>query len=151
MAEKIQIQVERGITIINEMVKYSTLTKEAGMSPAWLSVKIKHSVINGVRYDFSEQDISLINKAIESIGERMLQVCITYSPSRDQVNSQIKEAVKAVQSEYIYDKCLRKNKKWFFNRLLEGGKCSFTEDDILLINLAIREIANNLLSIELTL
>lgn len=155
MAEKIQIQVEKGLTIINKMVKYSALTREAGMTPAWLSAKINHNVVNGIRCDFYEKDVLLINSVLVSIGERLMKVRITYSPVRETVVSQIKEVLKTVQSEYVYDKYIRKDKRWFFNRLIkptkEGKKCSFTEDDILLVNLAVREVANNLLSIELIL
>ena len=56
---------------------------------------------------------------------------------------------------YIYGEVLKQNETWYKNRTRkrssEGKACSFKEEDILRINMAAMQIANELRSIEFTL
>ena len=53
---------------------------------------------------------------------------------------------------FIYKDKMGKNLTWYLNRMRRNSlKASFKQDDINMINLAIVEIGNKLLSIELTL
>ena len=156
MTEKIQICAEKALTIIQKMVKTIAITREMGVSDAWIANKQNHNIIlaSGEEFGFAKQDMKKINDALHSIGERLLHTQIRYSNDRDAVISQIKDVLSVVKSSYIYD-TLGKKKRWFESRLAKpspaGKKSSFSEDDITNINLIIKGIAINVLSIEVTL
>lgn len=155
MAEKIQIHVEKALTIIQKMIKNVAITREMGVADSWIACKQNHNIIlaSGDVFGFSKRDMIKINEALASIGKRLFNTQIVYSNDRDAVISQIKDVLSVVKSSYIYD-ALGKKKRWFETRLAKpfstGRKSSFSEEDVININLIIRDIAGKLLSIEIT-
>ena len=97
----------------------------------------------------------LINNGLEILGDEILQSLVTYSSDRDAVIAQIKDLRGLVCMPYIYEDVLKVKKSWFDSRMRprnkEGKATSFKEDDILRINMAAMQIANELKSIELVL
>lgn len=153
--DKLKIDVEKALPLIEEMIKLIALAKEIGRSNVWLVNRKNHNQGSSGVFYFSKEGISKLNSGIESIGSRLLQTRILYSKEREDTILQIKKLSETVQLSYIYEKRMEKNKSWFCNRTkksLKGANLSsFSEDDVLAINLAIMDIANKLLSIEITL
>lgn len=154
--EKIQIKIEKALTIIEEMIKPIAITREIGISPSWLTAKQTQCMNRHNKpIVFIDRDIPIINKSITSIGEKLYNIQLVYSSGREEVILKIKEALKYIKSSYLIYDILKKEKRWFQSRMAkpskEGKKSSFTEDEVIYINLAIRDIANRLLSIEVIL
>ena len=80
---------------------------------------------------------------------------MVYGTEREQVIEQMKALAKIVCMPYIYGEVLKKPRLWYANRTRkrssEGKASSFAEDDILRINMAAMNIANELKSTEFTL
>lgn len=153
--DKLKIDVEKALPLIEEMIKPIALAKEIGRSNVWLINRKNHNQGSSGEFKFSKEGIFKLNSGIESIGSRLLQTRISYSKEREDTILQIKKLSETVQLSYIYEKRMGKNKSWFCNRTkksLKGSNLSsFSEDDVLAINLAIMDIGNKLLSIEITL
>ena len=155
MNEKIQIDVYKGLPMILEKVKGVALASVIGKDSTWIYRKLDHYIINGCEHRFFEHDINLLNSALPFLGDEILSQIIKYSADREDVIHQIRELSKIISMPYVYRNVLNKKDQWFRCRLLArkpGGKVSsFKEDDILRINMAAMQIANELKSIELTL
>lgn len=154
--EKIRINFATGINLIGKMVKFQPIVKQTGKSAAWLSFKI-----SGER-SLSEEDVSLINKAVWAVGNTLINVRVSLtepnekgSPAEgENIIDQLKSLKKYICMAYIYESSLGKNKAWFDNRTgpqAKAGRYSFKEEDAIGINMAIAEIGQKLSSIELTL
>ena len=155
MNEKIQIDVYKGLPMILEKVKGVALAAVIGKPSSWFNHKLDHYIANGVERRFFDYDVELLNSAIYSLGCEISSSLIEYSVDREDVIKQVKGLAKIVSMPYIYRNVLNKKDQWFTCRLLArkpGGKVSsFKEDDILRINMAAMQIANELKSIEFTL
>lgn len=153
--EKLRIKIEKGLPIVQEMVKTVIISNKIGKSSGWIYYRQKHYVLKDKRYEFVQTDIDAINEAIISIGKRLKEMVIKYSENREEVIRQVRAVSEIVKMAYIYNKKLGKKKDWWDNRMRnvpKSGLCSsFSGDDILNINLAVMEIANKLLAIEFTL
>lgn len=152
---KLQINIEKGLPIVQEMVKTVIISNIIGKSSGWIYYRQNHYIIKGKIYEFVQSDVDAINEAITLIGERLKENMITYSDNREEVIRQVKEVSAIVKSAYIYDERLGKNKMWWDNRIKKVSKkglnSSFSADDVLNINLVVMDIANKLLGIEFTL
>ena len=155
MNEKIQIDIYKGLPMVLEKVKGVALAAVIGKPSSWLNHKLEHYTVNGVERRFFDYDVELLNAAIYSLGCEISSSLIEYSPEREKVIKQVRELAKIVSMPYIYKNVLEKKDQWFRCRLLSrkpGGKVSsFKEDDILKINMAAMQIANELKSIEFVL
>lgn len=155
MEEKLQIDIYKGLPMILEKVKGVALVAVVGKSNAWIYNKLNHAVKRGSEQRFNEEDLLLINSGLENLGNEILQSLVVYSADRDEVIAQMKELSKFVSIPYIYTEVLKVKRHWFDSRMRcrskEGKACSFKEDDILRINMAAMQIANELKSIELVL
>lgn len=153
--EKYKIQVHEAIPLVHEMIKMVALGAEIGKSSSWIHNKQNGNVSNGKKNEFIQSDIDLINRGLQSMGKRLMETHIVYSEDREAVIGQVKEVSSAVNMPYIYLKRMGKNRTWYSNRVKKetppAAKTSFSENDILSINMNIREIAIRLLSIEITL
>lgn len=153
--DKLKIDVEKALPLIEEMIKPIALAKEIGRSNVWLVNRKNHNQGSSGEFKFTKEGVSKLNSGIESIGSKLLQTRILYSKDREETVLQIKKLSGTVQLRYIYENRMGKSKSWFFNRTKKSLKdlsvSSFSEDDVLAINLAIMDIANKLLSIEITL
>lgn len=155
MKEKLQINIYKGLPMVLEKVKGVALSAVIGKSNAWSDNKLNRRIIKGVEKQFIESDLPLINNGLENLGNEILQSLVTYSTDRDEVIAQVKELCKFVSMPYIYTEVLKVKRSWIESRMRcrskEGKACSFKEDDILRINMAAMQIANELKSIELVL
>ena len=141
--------------MVLEKVKVVALAAVIGRKDTWIHNKLNHCVIKGDEKKFIEEDLRLINSGLEVLGNEIIQSLVTYSSDRDAVIAQIKDLRGLVCMPYIYEEVLKEKMSWFNSRMCkrskEGKACSFKEDDILRINMAAMQIANELKSIELVL
>ena len=153
--EKIQIDIYKGLPMVLEKVKSVALSAVIGKSNAWINNKLAHNLSNGKACEFYEDDIPLIYNGLHTLGDEISQHLIEYVEDREEVIRQIKELSAYVCMPYIYGEVLNKPKCWYSTRMLArvpGRKvCVFKEDDILAINMAAMQIANELRSIEFVL
>lgn len=155
MEEKLKIDIYKGLPMIMEKINTVALSAVMGKSDSWIRNKLNHHIIKGKAKEFVEKDLPLINSGIDALGCEITSSLIVYSADREGVIKQIKELRKLVSMPYIYEEVLKVKKSWFESRMRprskEGKACSFKEDDILRINMAAMQIANELRSIELIL
>lgn len=155
MKEKLQINVYKGLPIILEKVKSVALSAVTGKTNAWMKLKLARNIVNGKPAEFKQIDIDLINKCLPILGEEISSSLIEFGDNREDVILQIKELGNYVRMPYIYIGIMKKTKVWYDGRMLirkgVGRDTSFKEDDILAINMAAMQIANELKSIEFVL
>lgn len=155
MNEKIQINIYKGLPMVLEKVRGVALSAVIGKSVAWMGQKLQHFQCSTKPSEFYPNDLPLINSGLELLGEEIAQSLIVYSSNRDEVIAQIKVLAGLVSIPYIYTEHLKVKKSWFTNRMkapsADGKASSFKEDDVLRINMAAMQIANELRSIEFTL
>ena len=155
MEGKIQIDIYKGLPIILEKVKAVALASVIGKQSYWINHKLDRYVINGTERHFLEADITLINNALSLLGEEITQHLIEFAEDRAEVISQVRELSKCVSMPYVCEKIMGKPKRWYEVRMYKGtpgGRVtSFKEDDILQLNMATMQIANELKSIEFIL
>ena len=155
MNEKLKINIYKGLPMILEKVKAVALSAVIGKTPAWIHQKQEQTIVKGLQKRFVESDVCLINNGLELLGQEILQSMISYEPNREAVIEQIKYMGNFIAMPYIYNDVLKKGRQWYASRMIQRkpGRmvCSFKEDDILRINMAAMQIANELRGIELTL
>lgn len=155
MNEKIQINIYKGLPMVLEKVKSVALSAVIGKSNAWLNIKLNHNIVKGKEQEFVLSDLPLINNALQMLGEEISQNMVKFSEDRDEVIRQIKELANYICMPYIYIGIMKQTKPWYDGRMLVSrpGRrmISFKEDDILQINMAAMQIANELRSIEFIL
>lgn len=153
MEPKIKINIYTALPDILVKVKGVALTATIGKTSAWMSQKLKRMVVKGAAKEFVQADVDTLNLALARLSEELATKRIVYTDNRDEVIEQVKEVAKIVSMPYIYMDVLKKNKFWYTNRIAATRKMnsSFSEDDILQINLAVLGIANHLKIVELTL
>lgn len=155
MSEKIQIDIYKGLPMVLEKVKSVALSAVIGKSNAWINNKLCHNLSKGKPCEFYQEDIPLINNGLQILGEEISHCLIDFVEDREKVIEQIKELSAYVSMPYIYKDVMKKTTGWYNNRMLKrkpGWKvCSFKEDDVLQINMAAMQIANELKSIEFVL
>ena len=155
MEEKLKINIYKGLPMVMEKINTVALAAVIGRTDVWIYNKLRHLVIKGKAKEFIEEDLPLINRGLELLGAEIASCMVVYSTDRDAVIAQLKELRKLVSIPYICENVLNVNGKWMANRMRarskEGKACSFKEDDILRINMAAMQIANELRTIEMTL
>lgn len=155
MEEKLQINIYKGLPMVLEKINAVALAAVIGKSSTWAYQKLNNCIVKGMRKEFKEEDLPLMNNGLSALGAEIVSELVEYSEDRDAVISQVKELRKLVSMPYIYTVALKVKKGWFESRMRprskDGKACSFKEDDILRINMAAMQIANELKSIELTL
>lgn len=153
--EKIQIDIYKGLPMVLEKVKSVALSAVMGKSNAWINNKINRYELNGKIIEFIESDMCQINSGLQLLGEEISQHMIQFVDDREEVIKQVKQLSTFVCMPYIYSTVMGKGRQWYNTRMLArvpGRKvCVFKEDDILAINMAAMQIANELRSIEFVL
>ena len=153
--EKIQIDIYKGLPMVLEKVKSVALSAVIGKSNAWINNKINRYELNGKIIEFIESDMCQINRGLQLLGEEISQHMIQFVDDREEVIKQVKQLSTFVCMPYIYSTVMGKCRQWYNTRMLArvpGRKvCVFKEDDILAINMAAMQIANELRSIEFVL
>lgn len=158
--EKISIPVKQALPMIAEMVKLKYVTDTLGKSSGWIYHKLNHEKTTTTSKGFNQSDIEILNDLFQRIGEKLVSTRL-YIPSgenkdasqvRQEVIEQMQTVSEIVSMPYIYVGKMGKKTEWYLNRMRRNStKASFKQEDINLFNLAIVEIGNKLLSIELTL
>lgn len=155
MSEKLKANVYQALPLIFEKIKVVALEKVMGRTDAWVTMRLHNNMMGGKPLSFSEDDLVLVNRGLEKLGEQIAGVLVQFSDDRDAVIAGIRNANIYIAMPYIYEEVWKKDRQWFANRMRKrkpGGKASsFKEEDILKMNMAIMQIANELRSIELTL
>lgn len=146
--------------MIAEMVKLKYVTDTLGKSSGWIYHKLNHEKTTTTSKGFNQSDIEILNDLFQRIGEKLVSTRL-YIPSgenkdasqvRQEVIEQMQTVSEIVSMPYIYVGKMGKKTEWYLNRMRRNStKASFKQEDINLFNLAIVEIGNKLLSIELTL
>ncbi len=158
--EKISIPVKQALPMIAEMIKLKYVTDTLGKSSGWIYHKLNHEKTTTTSKGFNQSDIEILNDLFQRIGEKLVSTRL-YIPSgenkdasqvRQEVIEQMQTVSEIVSMPYIYVGKMGKKTEWYLNRMRRNStKASFKQEDINLFNLAIVEIGNKLLSIELTL
>lgn len=154
--EKIKVSVKQGLPMIAEMIKFKYVTDYIGKSSSWIYHKMNHETTATTSKGFSQSDIDLLNMVFHDIGEKLLSTRISHVEpdnilgTRQKIVQEIKELSKVVCMPYIYINKLGKNITWYKKRMSCPEKYRFKDEEITLINMSIVEIANKLISIELT-
>ena len=155
MEEKLKINIYKGLPMVMEKINTVALAAVIGRVDTWLHNKLRHIVVKGRAQEFKEEDLPLINNGLELLGSEIASSMVVYKTDREDVIAQLKELRKLVSMPYICDNVLNAKKRWMDSRMRarskEGKACSFKEDDILRINMAAMQIANELRTIEMTL
>ncbi len=158
--EKIKIQVKQALPMIAEMIKLKYVTDKLGKSSGWIYHKLNHEKTTTTSKGFNQSDINILNDIFQKVGEELISTRIFIPSEENKTGLQIKQEVisqiqlvsEIVSMPYIYIGKMGKNTNWYLNRMRKNSmKAIFKQEDINLINLAIVEIGNKLLSIELTL
>lgn len=141
--------------MVQDMIKTIVISKEIGKSSGWIYWRQCHYEIKGKIYHFTQEDVDSINNAMDTIANRLKGMMITYSKDREEVIRQVKALSEIVKAAFIYDTKFGKNKSWWINRIRKvskNGLCSsFSEEDILNINIVAMEIISKLSGIEFIL
>ena len=153
-AEKFKIPVQKGMQSLEGIIRFTYLCKMIGKSTGLI-----HEKTHGFELKFKQKDVDMINSALQEIGNRLLYSVISKEPSHDPrsyavgetVVEQIRALGKVVCMPYIYRDRMGKTIVWFKNRQNKDTTNQYNDEDIMTINMIVREIAYKLLSIELIL
>lgn len=152
---KLQINVYKGLPMLLGKIKVVSIAAVIGKSDTWIHMKMRHNEVKGKSLKFVQSDLDLINISMPVLGDEILQSLVVYSPDRENVIPQIRELSKLVSMQYICMDVMGKKKRWYDTRMakrtVEGKASSFKEEDVLQINMAAMNIANELKNIEFTL
>ena len=155
MSEKIKIDVYKGFPMVLEKIKCVAFAAVVGKSESWIRQKLTQRDMRGFIQGFKEEDILLVNRGLQLLGEEISQSMVEFTEDREDVIRQVKELSNYICMPYLYGEILGKKPSWYKPRMLArvpGRKvCVFKEDDILAINMAAMQIANELKSIEFVL
>ena len=155
MEEKLKINIYKGLPIILEKINAVALAAVIGKTSTWAYQKLNKCIVNGMLKEFTEKDLPLINNGLHALGCEIASTLVEYNADRENVINQIKGLRKLVSMQYLCVEILKEKKTWMNSRMKartkEGKACSFKEDDILRINMAAMQIANELRSVEMTL
>lgn len=153
--EKLQIEVNKGMAMVAEMVKMKAFSEASGKQQSWWSSKMNHIVKNGKECCFLESDLPVLNATIEKLGTQLSEIQLVYSEDREAVVEQIRKLDTIVSMPYIYNNVMGKGRVWYKDRmrksLANGRPYYFKEEDILQMNIAIIDISNRLKNIEFVL
>lgn len=145
---KMKINVYSGLDMIEDMVKITAICRECGKFRNWLHPKI-------AKRNITIDQLDDINIAVWRIANRLLTQKVVYSDDRQAVIDQIHDNFDDVRMPYVYRERMGKTRMWYVNRTrnIQDNKStvSFTEGEIMEINLIVAEIAARLLSIELVI
>lgn len=155
MGVKLQMNVYMGLPMLLDKIKVVALAAVTGKADSWMLMKLRHSIVKGRALEFVQSDLDLINASMPVLGDEILQSLVVYDADREKVIPQVRNLARLVSMQYITMDIMGKKKRWYDGRMAkrtaEGKASSFKEEDILQINMAAMNIANELKSIELIL
>lgn len=155
MGVKLQMNVYMGLPMLLDKIKVVALAAVTGKADSWMLMKLRHSIVKGRALEFVQSDLDLINASMPVLGDEILQSLVVYDADRERVIPQVRSLARLVSMQYITMDIMGKKKRWYDARMAkrtaEGKASSFKEEDILQINMAAMNIANELKSIELIL
>ena len=152
---KLQVNVYKGLPVLLGKVKAVALASVLGKADTWIHMKMRHNVVKGKALEFVQSDLDLLNAYMPLLGDEILHSLIVYNNDREEVIPQIRELAKLISMSYVCEDVMGKKKRWYDARMArrsaEGKATSFKEEDIIAINMAAMNVANELKSIEFTL
>lgn len=155
MGVKLQMNVYMGLPMLLDKIKVVALAAVTGKADSWMLMKLRHSIVKGRALEFVQSDLDLINASMPVLGDEILQSLVVFDADREKVIPQVRNLARLVSMQYITMDIMGKKKRWYDGRMAkrtsEGKASSFKEEDILQINMAAMNIANELKSIELIL
>lgn len=155
MGVKLQMNVYMGLPMLLDKIKVVALAAVTGKADSWMLMKLRHSIVKGRALEFVQSDLDLINASMPVLGDEILQSLVVFDADREKVIPQVRNLARLVSMQYITMDIMGKKKRWYDGRMSkrtsEGKASSFKEEDILQINMAAMNIANELKSIELVL
>lgn len=137
---KTTIPLESWLYIVRKMLNDSAIRD--GLSVPWFSVK-------ACQGGLTDSQICELNNAVWSIARRLACIRIVYNNKRKSVPNQIYEKLGSVKHRYIYDRYLERSEHWWHRKMSNDKENLFTEDEVVTINLALSDIAMQLLGLEL--
>ena len=137
---KTTIPLESWLYIVRKMLNDSAIRD--GLSVPWFSVK-------ACQGGLTDSQIRELNNAVWSIARRLACIRIVYNNKRKSVPNQIYEKLGSVKHRYIYDRYLERSEHWWHRKMSNDKENLFTEDEVVTINLALSDIAMQLLGLEL--
>lgn len=151
--EKIKVDFHKGISIIREMLKLTAVSSRTGKSKAWFDFRVVGTT------EVKEEDLERINKAIHTAGWEVSETTLSlYHPNPEEslaagenIVEQMKTLQKTLAMDYLFRRTLGKDMKWLNNRLSQPKRYKFKDEEILTMNLALKEIGSKLMAIELIL
>lgn len=153
--EKLQIEVNKGMAMVAEMVKMKAFSEASGKLQSWWSCKMNHIVRKGKECKFEASDLPVLNATLEKFGAQVAEIQLIYSEDREAVVEQIRKLDTIVSMPYIYNNVMGKGRTWYMNRMrrtiTNNRPYYFKEEDILQMNIAIIDISNRLKNIEFVL
>lgn len=155
MEVKLQMNVYKGLPMLLDKIKVVALAAVTGKADSWMLMKLRHNVVKRRALEFVQSDLDLINASMPVLGEEILQSLVVYNTDREKVIPQVRNLARLVSMQYITMDVMGKKKRWYDGRMAkrtsEGKASSFKEEDILQINMAAMNIANELKSFEFIL
>lgn len=155
MSRKIEINIYKGLPMVQGKIRFVALAAVMGRTPSWISNKLWHLTVNNKKAEFTINDLQLVNSSMQALGDEIEANIVEYCENREKIIAQIKILSGLVSMPYIYTEVLKVKKSWYTNRTKsysDGYRVSsFSEDDIIRINMAAMQIANELRSLEFTL
>lgn len=156
---KVKIPINKGLPMLADRIKLKYVAHELGKSAAWLTNKLNCDITTTTSRGFTQADVDLVNRVVAEIGTKLLAtkislcepVCHEAEIAEKPTVAQLKELSVRVRMPFIYETKLRKTASWYKNRMTYPDKYHFKAEDVTRINLAVREVADWLLSVEFVL
>lgn len=152
---KMQVNIYRALPFIFPKIKVVALSAIMGKANSWVNNRLTHVARPGKQaYCFHEGDLPIVNDGLYRMGQAIMQSLIEYSEDRDELNRQVKQLAKLVPMAYIYHDNMKKSEDWYKDRLRPTKpkyNMTFTKLDIMCFNYMARQIAAELMSVEMVL
>lgn len=155
---KIRIPADEGMRIVTRMVKAKYVEKVSCVNRCIISKGQSHKLNNGKPFFFLDAHIEKLNMAINKIADELDKVEIR----QGDVKAQLLIIRSIVCLRYVFQEEMGKSKSWQDHRLSKAYTKKkkdgtthtmlnhFTNQDVKQINMAIKKIAEQLKSIQLT-
>lgn len=150
----LKLNIYRALPFMLPKIKAVALSAIMGKSNSWLADKLKKRVQKVGVSQFVPADLPIVNDGLHRLGEEILDNLIEYTSDRSELNRRVRQLAALVNMRHIYRDVMKKPVQWYADHMTSSsGKsnCCFTELDIMCFNYASRQIANELISLEMVL
>lgn len=152
---KMRVNIYRALPFIFPKIKVVALSAIMGKDNSWVNNRLANTPHAGRRvYHFYAADLPIVNRGLNLLGEEIMQNLIEYSEDRDEVIRQVKQLASLVNMPYIYRDTMKQPADWYKDRVRPTNpkyNSTFTKLDIMCFNYVARQIAAELMSVEMVL